>query len=116
MAVDFKPNTEEDDKKALEAMRSRMGILGHIIDGDTYVAKLADGRMVRISLTVTMHDYGALSGKDASDEDGMRLITRLAQRAGNKTPLDSLPLLTVSALVTDYTRTLDQALGVGLGK
>lgn len=113
----FKAFTEADDEKALTALREKSGIVGHIIEGDTYIAKLMDGRLVRISMTLTMHDYDAISGnQDSAEEDGLKLIEKLAKRANNKTPLDSLPLLTVTSVISDYTSTLDRALGLDLGK
>ena len=111
---DFTPFTAEQDEQAFRKIRENNELVGHIIEGDTYIAKTRSGKIVKLSLSITMRDYDALSG--ATTQDGIALMEKMAQRAHSKTSIQDLPIQTITALVDDYSKALDKSLGAGLGK
>lgn len=112
---DFDKWTAEDEKKALHDLRDGAQVSKHIIKNGIYYALLSDETVIPISLQISAKDAQSLGEGDTDENKGLKVIQRLARKAGYQHDLEDLTVQQLGALLSDYVSVLNQTVG-DLGK
>lgn len=112
---DFDKWTADDEKKALHDLRDGAKVNKHIIKGGVYYALLNDKTVIPISLQISAKDAQSLGEGDTGENKGLKVIQRLARKAGYQHDLEDLTVQQLGALLTDYVSVLNATVG-DLGK
>lgn len=112
---DFDNWTAADETKAIENLRNGAQVKKHIIKSGVYYALLDDKTIIPISLKISTKDAQSLSEGDTDEQKGLKVIQRLARKAGYQHDLEDLTVQQLGALLTDYVQVLNKTVG-DLGK
>ena len=112
---DFDNWTAEDENKALHDLRDGAQVNKHIIKNGVYYALLNDKTVIPISLQISARDAQSLGEGDADENKGLKVIQRLARKAGYEHDLEDLTVQQLGALLADYVSVLNKTVG-DLGK
>lgn len=112
---DFDKWTAEDESQALHDLRNGAQVNKHIIKNGVYYALLSDETIIPISLQISAKDAQSLGEGDTDENKGLKVIQRLARKAGYQHDLEDLTVQQLGALLADYVSVLNQTVG-DLGK
>lgn len=109
--------TDDDEQVAFENAK-KLYQIKHVIKGDTYYARTPDNTLYKLPLSLSIHEFEALSNTDNDVESIAQLKKLLRDFAGAKQAesLEKQPVQVVINLLSDYATILTKTQGATLGK